>query len=104
MITPGPWHLIAVDGGDFTAISTLPTIPDDEFGPRNMDLDHEVLGSSEWLRVTPCDLQLMASAPELLSLLNEILEGYEFACSEERQIEIELKISKAIMKAEGTVM
>ena len=64
--TPGPWILICVDGADFTAIATR-LIP---LGA--MDLDAEVLGSSEWLRAEPADLRLMAAAPELLAALQAI--------------------------------
>lgn len=65
--TPGPWYLIATDGADFTAISTKPKIKGD------LDLESEVLGSSEWLRAEPEDLRLMAAAPELLKALEEVV-------------------------------
>lgn len=57
--TPGPWFLISSDGTDFTAIATVASIN----GP--MDMDHEVLGSSEWLRVKPADLERMVRVPEM---------------------------------------
>lgn len=63
MHTPGPWYVITDDDTDFTAIATAPEISG------TMDLDREVLGSSEWLRVKPEDLQLMAAAPTLLDAL-----------------------------------
>jgi len=57
--TPGPWKLVETESTDFTAIE-------------NLDGD-EVLGTSEWLRANPVDLQLMAAAPDLLYALEEIL-------------------------------
>lgn len=51
--TKEPWHLVADDGADFTAISTQPTLPEG----KAIDHDHEVLGSSEWLRCKPADLR-----------------------------------------------
>lgn len=67
--TPGPWFVVAEDGADFTAIATKPSIDSE------MDLECEVLGSSEWLRVKPADLQLMAAAPELLEALRNYVDG-----------------------------
>lgn len=66
--TPGPWFVVAEDGADFTAIATKPSIDS------KMDLDCEVLGSSEWLRVKPENLQLMAAAPELLDELRKAIQ------------------------------
>jgi len=57
--TPGPWKLVETESTDFTAIE-------------NLD-GNEVLGTSEWLRANPVDLQLMAAAPDLLYALEEIL-------------------------------
>lgn len=68
--TPGPWYVVAEDGSDFTAISTEPALPPG----KKSDFKHEVLGSSEWLRVHPKDLELMAKAPELLKE-NEALKA-----------------------------
>ena len=65
--TPGPWYVVAEDGADFTAIATKQQIDG------VLDLDFEVLGSSEWLRANPKDLQVMAAAPELFEALNELL-------------------------------
>lgn len=66
--TPGPWYLIADSGCDFTAISTKKTID------RDIDIDTEVLGSSEWIRAKPEDLKLMAAAPDLLNALTKLFE------------------------------
>lgn len=66
--TPGPWYLIADDGADFTAIATVPRIEG------KIDPDNEVLGSSEWLRVSTEDLQLMAAAPEMYALTKKVNE------------------------------
>lgn len=68
--TPPPWFVVAEDGADFTAIAKKPSIDS------QMDLDCEVLGSSEWLRVKPADLQLMAAAPELLDALIQMVDYY----------------------------
>lgn len=75
--TKGPWFLLQTDGADFTAISTRDKLPLSEWhknkdgSPKldTMDLDNEVLGSSEWLRATEEDLKLMASAPKLYEAL-----------------------------------
>lgn len=66
--TPGPWHLVATDGTDFTAIATKAEICGD------LDLDAEVLGTSEWLRASPEDLRLMATAPELFAALRDLVD------------------------------
>lgn len=66
--TPGPWYPAAADGMDFTAIATVPKLEG------AMDLDHEVLGASEWLRVKPKDLKLMATAPELFYALRDLVD------------------------------
>lgn len=68
MHTKGPWFAITVDGTDFTAIATQPELSKD------MDLDCEILGTSEWLRVTEDDLRLMAAAPELLDAASKALK------------------------------
>ena len=67
MHTKGPWFAITADGTDFTAIATQAEISGD------MDLESEVLGSSEWLRATYDDLRLMAAAPELLDAAEKAL-------------------------------
>jgi len=64
--TPGPWYLISDDGCDFTVISTIKTID------RDLDMESEVLGSSEWIRAKPEDLKLMAAAPDLLEALQAL--------------------------------
>lgn len=64
--TPGPRYLIADDGCDFTAIATKQSISGE------LDLEHEVLGSSEWLRVNPEDLKLMAASADLFEALLEV--------------------------------
>ena len=86
--TPGPWFVVSEDGADFTAIATKPSIDS------KMDLDCEVLGSSEWLRVKPADLQLMAAAPELLAALGDI-------CMELGECGLTEKARAAIAKATG---
>lgn len=64
--TPGPWYYITYEGSDFTAIASIPKLDN------SIDLKYEVLGSSEWLRVTPDDLLLMSYAPEMLALLKKL--------------------------------
>lgn len=97
--TKSPWHVVADNGCDFTAIATTPTIEG------NMDLDKEVLGSSEWLRVKPADLRLMAAAPELLDALQSLLDGYgyvDFTSEDERNRDAAVMAAKAaILKAGG---
>lgn len=101
--TPGPWYVIKSDGTDFTAISTKPQIEED------MYLDFEVLGSSEWLRVKPDDLTLMAAAPELLEALKFSLSEwvqYDGANdpkgpTEKARIKAMRMAKAAIAKAEG---
>ena len=66
--TPGPWFYITDGGTDFTAIATKKEIV------WGIDLDAEVLGSSEWLRASKPDLMLMAAAPDLLAALEEIAQ------------------------------
>ena len=67
--TPGPWFLVADDGTDFTAIATKLAIED------AMDLDTEVLGSSEGLRAKRADLLVMAASAEMLELLSSAVGG-----------------------------
>ena len=64
--TPGPWYVVAEDGADFTAIATKQQIDG------VLDLDFEVLGSSEWLRANSKDLHVMAAAPEMLEALDDL--------------------------------
>lgn len=59
--TPGPWFLITEDGTDFTCIASRPAIDG------AMDLETEVLGSSEWLRAKRADLLTMAAGADLLA-------------------------------------
>ena len=93
--TPGPWFLIETDGADFTAIATKPAIS----GP--MDLSVEVLGSSEWLRVKPSDLQLMTTAPELLEALLLARDHIDMAALEVSHRKDAERIMGAIAKAYG---
>ena len=69
--TPGPWYVVADDGADFTAIAASSHEGECD---KEIMFDDEVLGSSEWLRVTPEDLRLMAMAPELLKACESALE------------------------------
>lgn len=79
--TKGPWYLLQTDGADFTAISTKNKMPMCEYRtnkdgspkPTVMDLDNEVLGSSEWLRASEEDLTLMSASPELYECFKELL-------------------------------
>ena len=67
--TPGPWYVVNHDSfSEFTAISTKPEIS----GNSKIDLENEVLGTSEWLRAKPEDLGLMALAPELLEACQKV--------------------------------
>ena len=90
--TPGPWYVVADDGADFTAIATKQQIDG------VLDLDFEVLGSSEWLRANSKDLQVMAAAPELFEALRDLLE----ACHAEPNMERERNQARAALaKATG---
>lgn len=72
--TPGKWYYWMVDGTDFTAIATIPK-------PSCCDTAsaHEVIGSSEWLRAEPDDMNaivaLRNAAPKLLDVLSKIQAG-----------------------------
>lgn len=67
--TPGPWHIVSTDGTDFTAIST-------ELGSE--ELEHEVLGASEWLRIKESDLYLLSTyrnqTPKLIKVIEKLIE------------------------------
>lgn len=87
--TPGPWFLIDADGADFTAIATIPKLME------SYDSKHEVLGASEWLRAEEPDLRLMAAAPEMLTVLEDII-----ACKYHLPDWLEDQIQEIIDKAE----
>lgn len=78
--TPGPWYLWDVDGADFIAIATRPKTEQDQnadFISLHEQAQIEVLGSSEWLRVKPADLRLIAAAPNLLKACEEFIRFAE---------------------------
>ncbi len=89
--TKGPWFVNAEDGADFTAISTNPN------GDGSIEFEKEVLGSSEWLRVKPEDLRLMAAGPELLEAAKLALD---IAVAGQFRV-LEKTLRAAIKKAEG---
>jgi len=85
--TPGPWRLVQTDSQDFTAIETRDGL--------------EVLGASEWLRVNPEDLQVMAAAPEMLEALRALLAASLPTDKDANGIDAVQKAISAINKARG---
>lgn len=71
-----------------------------------MDLDHEVLGSSGWLRVKLEDLILMASAPDLLAELENIANAnprlWDVEVRDQFQQWAQSRARAAIAKATGS--
>lgn len=96
--TPAPWYAITHEGGDFTCIAKIPHVV-----PGSMDLDHEILGTSEWLRVKPEDFMVMAAAADLLECLELVTDlwrgGYPAHGPEFRDVIALADI--AITKAKG---
>ena len=71
--TKGPWFMISA-GASGCVDDTIATISEDELKERDMSWDEEVLGSSEWLRCSEEDMQLMVAlrnaAPDMLQLVS----------------------------------
>jgi hypothetical protein len=78
--TPEPWYVVADDGSDFTCISTRPELPEGE----TIDMDHEVLGSSEWLRVSGEDLDRVV---ECVNALTGVEDPASFVAKAKRLME-----------------
>lgn len=66
--TKGPWFFHDTAGTDFTAISTRAEYPED------IDMEHEVIGSSEWLRAKYEDMELIAAMRNHLPALLDVAE------------------------------
>lgn len=99
--TKGPWYVINdnVDATDCTVIASEKRESDGRnFIPMS---PYEVLGMSEWLRVKPADLRLMALSPELLNALKAalpLLRPHE-SIAESNVVAL---INELITKADGT--
>ena len=84
-VTPGPWYVWdynAIGMGEPTALATVPQpskseIEAEKICPSNV----EVLGSSEWLRISAADLNFIVTArsalPNLLQEVRRLRGRYE---------------------------
>lgn len=65
--TKGPWH-----------IADLGAVDDANIVDAN---GNEVLGTSEWLRLSDADAHLIAAAPSLYEALEAACDAYDDACN-----------------------
>jgi len=90
--TPGPWYYNGQLGTDYAVISTV-------LGSYNYD--HEVLGTSEWVRVNNEDAHLIAAAPELYEALEEALDEMWYEARHNDEHPSIIKARAALAKSRG---
>jgi len=90
--TPGPWFSLGAGGTDYTVIAS--------------NKGEEVVGVSEWIRAEDKDLQLMATAPELLEEAEKLIDLHVKAMNGNVADNVQwdsavLNLRNAIAKAKG---
>jgi len=97
--TPGPWKVFK-GGALVRRCGDLHPLPSEDTCLATERDAIEVIGSSEWMRVTDDDMRLMAAAPELLAMLVRLV--YDYGTAEDWQYHrLVDEASALIAKAEG---